>query len=58
MDWLIMAEEPCIRCGVEIEDDGIIYIRVKGENKPICTQCWEKENPGRPAHRIKWNDDD
>lgn len=57
-----MAEEPCVRCGVEIEDDSIIYIRAKVNNKwgnhPICTQCWNKENPGRPAHRVKWNDDD
>jgi hypothetical protein len=53
--------EPCVRCGVEIEDDGIIYIREqvmsKWGNHPICTQCWNTENPGREAYKVKWNEE-
>ena len=54
-------EEPCIRCGIEIEDDGVIYIREQVNGKwgshPICTECWYKKNPTRIPHRCHWNED-
>ncbi len=53
-------EEPCIKCGVKIEDESIIYIREKVNGKwgdhPICTPCWDKRNPGIPAYRVSWRD--
>lgn len=55
-------EEPCCKCGQEIDDAHIIYIReqVNGKwgNHPICTPCWYKANPGRTPHRVTWNEDD
>jgi hypothetical protein len=57
----MIEEDPCIKCGVEIKDNGIIYIRAqvmsKWGNHPICTQCWDKENPGREAYKVKWNEE-
>lgn len=54
-------EEPCVKCGVEIEDESIIYIReeVKGKwgDHPICTPCWDLHNPGRTAYRVAWRDE-
>jgi hypothetical protein len=56
-----MDEELCVRCDVEIQDNGIIFIREqvmsKWGNHPICTQCWNSENPGREAYKVKWNEE-
>jgi len=47
--------EKCIRCKIEIIDDGIIYIREQVNGKwgshPICTKCWYEKNPDRIPHR-------
>lgn len=48
--------ERCIRCDIEITEQGVIYIRAQKEGRwgshPICTQCWFKENPDRKPVRF------
>lgn len=57
---MIYEEEPCVRCGGTITDDGIIYIREKVNKRwgshPICSPCWYKEKPDRIPHRCFWSE--
>ena len=60
-----MSELQCKRCNRKItrndpaEKDGVIYIRdivnQQWGNHPICTGCWNVENPNRIPHRIIWD---
>lgn len=47
----------CIKCKNQILEEGIIYIRYEVDNKwgshPVCIECWNKDNPDRPATRVK-----
>jgi len=51
-----MTEISCIKCGIEILDKSVIYIRVLVDDKwgshACCTKCWYKNNPDRLPVRI------
>lgn len=53
---LMLKAPRCCRCGIEIAEIGIIYIRAQKDDKwgshPICTMCWFAENPDREPVRL------
>jgi len=56
----VIEQEPCVKCGIEITDNAVIYTREKVNDRwgthPICTKCWYQENPDRIPVRLNYGD--